>query len=283
MASEELLPVPARAVSLWSYGDFEADWGFMRTNNLLTSTALTTSAVLASGAAFAQPVAYNWTGWYIGINAGGSSTSIDHSVAVPSIGAFPSRLFAFDGRDGSFTGGFQAGYNWQFAPNWLVGIEGDINYLRGERSNNFRFTVHGEDVVGNVNTRLRWLSTVRGRLGYTWASTMVYATGGVAIGGVRSNVDAIRIDLPATVDATFAGSYSATRTGWAVGGGLEQALTNWVSLRIEYLHFDLGDFYYNVTRVSGVAHPSVPNTWLVNGQVSGDIFRFGLNVRLGGP
>jgi outer membrane immunogenic protein len=71
---------------------------------------------------------------------------------VPAIGAIPSRLFAFEGRDGSFTGGFQAGYNWQFAPNWLVGIEGDINYLRGERSNNFRFTVPGEDVVGNINT-----------------------------------------------------------------------------------------------------------------------------------
>jgi outer membrane immunogenic protein len=202
---------------------------------------------------------------------------------VPAIGAIPSRLFAFEGRDGSFTGGFQAGYNWQFAPNWLVGIEGDINYLRGERSNNFRFTVPGEDVVGNINTRLRWLSTVRGRLGYTWASTMVYATGGVAFGGVRSNVDATRIDLPSTVDARFAGSYSATRTGWAVGGGLEQALTNWVSLRIEYLHFDLGDFSYNVTRVSGVANLSVPNTWLASGQVSGDIFRVGLNVRLGGP
>jgi outer membrane immunogenic protein len=255
----------------------------MRTNNLLTSTALTTSAVLASGAAFAQPVTYNWTGWYIGINAGGSSTAIDHDVAVPAIGAIGSRLFAFDGRDGSFTGGFQAGYNWQFAPNWFAGIEGDINYLRGSRDNNFRFIISaGEDVVGAVNTRLRWLSTVRGRLGYTWANTMVYATGGVAFGGVRSNVDATRIDT-GVVAATFAGSYSETRTGWAVGGGLEQAVTNWVSLRIEYLHFDLGSFSYDVTRVSGVAHPSVPNTWLASGQVSGDIVRVGLNVKLSGP
>jgi outer membrane immunogenic protein len=254
----------------------------MRTNNLLTSTALTTSAVLASGAAFAQPVTFNWTGWYIGVNAGGSSTSIDHSVAVPSIGAAPARFFAFDGRDGSFTGGFQAGYIWQFAPNWLAGIEGDINYLRGSRANGFAYLFVGEDVVGNINTRLRWLSTVRGRLGYTWANTMVYATGGFAFGGVRSNVSASRFDDD-VLEATFAGSYSSTRTGWAVGGGLEQALTNWVSLRIEYLHFDLGNFSYNVTRVSGAAHPSVPNTWLASGQVSGDIVRVGLNLRLGGP
>jgi outer membrane immunogenic protein len=105
----------------------------------------------------------------------------------------------------------------------------------------------------------------------------------LAIGGVRSNVDGARIDLPDTVDARFAGSYSETRTGWAVGGGLEQALTNMISLRIEYLHFDLGSFSYDVTRVSGVALAAVPNTWQVNGQVSGDIVRAALNIRFGGP
>ena len=114
---------------------------------------------------------------------------------MPAVGAFPSRFFASDGRDGSFAGGFQAGFNWQVAPNWVVGIEGDINYLRGSRDSGFGYNIPGEDVVGTQNTRLRWLSTVRGRLGYTWASTMVYATGGLAIGGVRSNVDAMRIDL----------------------------------------------------------------------------------------
>jgi outer membrane immunogenic protein len=248
----------------------------MRTNNLLTSTALTTSAVLASGAAFAQSVTYNWTGFYVGINAGGSSTKIDHGVAIPAIGAVSSRAFDFSGRDGSFAGGFQAGYNWQFAPNWVFGVEGDINYLRGSRDNTFRYIVAGDDVVGTPNTRLRWLSTVRGRLGYTWASTMVYATGGLAIGGVSSNVDATRSD-GGVIEARFAGSYSETRTGWAVGAGLEQALTNRISLRIEYLHFDLGSFSYDVTRVSGTASPSVPSTWQANGQVSGDIVRAALH------
>jgi outer membrane immunogenic protein len=263
--------------------DLQVGWGFMRTNNLLASTALTTSAMLASGTAFAQPVTYNWTGFYVGINAGGGSTAIDHNVAIPAGTGTPARFFAFDGRDGSFAGGFQAGYNWQFAPNWVFGIEGDINYLRGSRDNAFRYTFDpGEDVVGNVNTRLRWLSTVRGRLGYTWASTMVYATGGLAIGGVRSNVDATRTD-GGVFGARFAGSYSETRTGWAVGAGLEQALTNTISLRIEYLHFDLGSFSYDVTRVSGAFLAPVPDTWQANGQVSGDIVRAALNIRFGGP
>jgi outer membrane immunogenic protein len=239
--------------------------------------------MLASGAAFAQPVAYNWTGFYIGLNAGGASTRLEHGLFIPAIDDDLARTFTSGGRDSSFTGGFLAGYNWQFAPNWLAGFEGDINYLRASRQSSFAFTSSSEDVVGTQNTRLRWLATVRGRLGYTWANTMVYATGGLAIGGVRSNVDATRTTGVGPVEATFAGSYSETRTGWTVGGGLEQALTNRVSLRIEYLHFDLGDFSYNVTRVSGATSTSVPNTWSANGQVSGDIVRAAVTVKLGPP
>ena len=238
--------------------------------------------MLASGAAFAQPPTFNWTGFYIGLNAGGASTGIDHDLTVPAITRFPARAFASGDRDVSFTGGFLAGYNLLFAPNWLAGIEGDINYLRASHQSNFAFFNNGEDVVGTQNTRLRWLATVRGRLGYTWANTLVYATGGVAFGGVRSNVDAIRC-FGVCTDAVFAGSYSATRAGWTVGGGLQQALTNWMWLRIEYLHFDLGSFSYDVNRVSGTVSQNVPNTWLANGQVSGDIVRAAVIVRLGPP
>jgi outer membrane immunogenic protein len=253
----------------------------MRTKKLLASTALSTSAVLASGAAFAQAPAFNWTGFYIGLNAGGASSRIEHGLSVPAIDDDPFRRFASNDRDRSFTGGFLAGYNWQFT-NWLLGIEADINYLRAAHQTNFAFLNTGEDVVGTQNTRLRSLGTVRGRLGYTWANTLVYATGGWAFGSVRSNVDAYRF-FGAGPDAAFAGSYSSTRNGWTVGGGVEHAFSNWLSLRIEYLHFDLGNFSYVVNRVSGTASTSVPNTWFADGQVSGDIVRAAVIVRLGPP
>ena len=207
---------------------------------------------------------------------------IDHGLTVPAITRFPARVFSSGDRDGSFTGGFLAGYNWQFAQNWLLGIEGDTNYLRASHHSSFAFGNSGEDVVGTQNTRLRWLATVRGRLGYTWVNTMVYATGGWAFGGVISNVDATR-SFGAGPDATFAGSYSATRSRLDRRRRSRAGLTNMVSLRIEYLHFDLGDFSYNVTRVSGTASPNVPNMWLANGQVSGDIVRAAVTVRLGPP
>jgi outer membrane immunogenic protein len=253
----------------------------MRTNRLLASTALSTSALLASGAAFGQPVTYNWTGFYVGLNAGGASTRIEHGLSIPAIDDDPFRRFVSNNRDGSFTVGFLAGYNWQFVPNWLVGVEADINYLRASHQSSFAFLNSSEDVVGTQNTRLRWLGTVRGRLGYTWGNTLVYATGGWAFGGVRSNVEASRIDTG--VEATFAGSYSATRNGYAVGGGIEHAFTNMLSLRIEYIHFDLGNFTYLVTRVTGATSTSVPDTWFADGRVSGDIVRAALTLKVGPP
>ena len=75
MAGSEFLPLPyRRLVGSWFCRIFGLGWGVMRTNNLLTSTALTTSAMLVSGTAFAQPVAFNWTGFYVGMNAGSASS-----------------------------------------------------------------------------------------------------------------------------------------------------------------------------------------------------------------
>ena len=100
----------------------------MRVNHLLASTALSTSALFAAGSALAQPMTYSWTGWYAGLNAGGSSTKIDQNVLVPGFFVFPN-----SGRDRGYTGGVQGGYNLQFAPNWVAGFEGDINDLHAER------------------------------------------------------------------------------------------------------------------------------------------------------
>ncbi len=241
--------------------------------------------MLASSAALAQPATYNWTGWYIGVNGGYASTQSKHDVSVPpSADGDPSHFIAASGRSTTFAGGGQIGYNWLFVPNWLVGIEADIDYLAASLNSNVNFRQSSEDVVGIQKTRLRWLGTVRGRLGYTWANTLIYATGGLAYGDVKSTVDATRTDLfNLHAEAKFAGSYSAIRTGWVAGAGLEQALTNLVSLRIEYLHFDLGSFSYNVNLASGTATTDVPSTWLAHGSVSGDIVRAGVNVKFGPP
>src|SRR5438067_2091057 len=163
--------------------------------NLLATTALATSTTLVTGAALAAnlpvkarpappPAPFSWTGCYIGGNAGGASTQIDESVTT----APPFRIATSEssGRDTSFTGGGQLGCNWQFNPSWVGGLEGDINYIHASRTqHNNILGSPGEDTVRT--TSLRWLATVRGRFGYAWGPSFLYATGGLALGGVNSS------------------------------------------------------------------------------------------------
>jgi outer membrane immunogenic protein len=243
---------------------------------LLASTALTTSAVLTSGAALAAPPppVFSWTGCYVGVNAGGMSGHIDQGVIIP---APVSLAFLSNGSDIGFTAGGQGGCNWQYAQNWVLGFEGDINYARASRSQSFAFVFSGEDTFGTQNTSVRWLGTARARLGYAMNQVMLYVTGGLAFGGVKSSVNASFIDN-GVVTAIYAGSVSDTRVGWVIGGGVERAFSSRVSGKIEYLHFDLGDVAYNVSLVSGTS--VLPPVWQANAQVSGDIIRVGVNVKL---
>jgi outer membrane immunogenic protein len=248
----------------------------MRVNYLLTTTALTTSAVFAAGSALAQPAAYSWTGFYVGLNAGWASADISHEFTIPGyVGATSS------GRDGGFTGGGQAGYNWQFARQWVLGIEGDINYLRGQRTSSFSFANlnTNEDVVGTQHSRIRWLSTVRGRFGYVWDRSFLFVTGGLAIGGVSSQLTATVTD--ANSEASFLGTASSTRTGWSVGAGFEHAFTSRISMKLEYLHFDLGEVGYNALgTVISAGGTSLPFVWPASARFDGDIVRFGINYKL---
>jgi outer membrane immunogenic protein len=249
--------------------------------NLLATTALTTSTTLVTGVAMAAnlnlpvkappappPAPFSWTGCYIGGNAGAAWTSIDQSLTT----APPFRIITSDsgGHDTSFTGGGQLGCNLQVAPNWVFGLEGDINYLRGSHSQSFR--ILSEDAV--LQTRVRWLATIRPRFGYAWERSFLYATGGLALGGINSSVTAS--PLPSPAHTTFSGSTSTTRAGWTIGAGYEYAFSDRVSLKLEYLHFDFGDTRYNVPRVDGVIGET---PWTSSAKVSGDIVRAGINYK----
>lgn len=250
--------------------------------NLLASTALTTSTTVIAGAAWAADlpvkappppavIPFSWSGCYAGLNAGGASTSINQSVTLPGVVAFDS-----SGHDTSFTGGGQIGCNWQFDPHWVLGIEGDIDYLHANRSHSWAFSTSrfgGEDTFGSQKTSLRWFGTLRPRFGYVWNHALFYATGGLAFGNVVSSVSATVPEIP----AVFSGSYSGTRVGWTVGGGIEYPITDRISAKLEYLYFDLGEASYNVMGI-GLAN-GFPGVWTATAKTSGDIVRVGLNLK----
>ncbi|MDO9414385.1 MAG: porin family protein [Pseudolabrys sp.] len=154
--------------------------------------------------AYVAPAYYDWTGFYIGANAG--------------YGWAPN--FATDAK--GFVGGGQLGYNWQ-AGSLVFGLEGDIQY-----------TSLKSDATGpgfSVSGKIPAFATARGRLGYAFDRVMVYGTGGWAY---------TKTDLSLTVGGATV-SDNKWSSGYALGGGVEWAVWDRWSVKAEYLYIHSGD------------------------------------------
>lgn len=187
---------------------------------LVTGCAL--SMVLGAGMAFGADIGprnmptkapvyapiYNWSGFYVGINGGGGWGRSDFAGPLGSGSFNPS---------GGLVGG-TVGYNYQMGKT-VLGLEGDIDWsnIRGS-------TPCG---VTNCDMHNRWLSTVRGRVGYAADRWMPYVTGGLALGDINTSI-------------TGVGSANSTKAGWTLGGGIEAAISGPLTAKIEYLYVDLG-------------------------------------------
>lgn len=232
--------------------------------------------------------AFNWSGFYVGVHAGytfGEDENVvttgqaPGNIANVAGGARPG-LVRLD-RDG-FIGGGQIGYNWQFSPNWVFGLEADISYVDSRETINVGTLSLPAAVPPNAplnntfRTRMDYFGTVRGRLGYAWNQTMVYATGGLAYADIENSASFFG---PAG-QLQFDGRIRRTETGYTVGGGIEHAFTpNW-SLKAEYLYYDLGSNTVNVAVIPGSGGGGTGyNTRFEN---DGHIVRAGLNYRFGG-
>jgi outer membrane immunogenic protein len=199
----------------------------------------------------APPPLCEWTGFYIGLNAGGE---FGHSETLDEV---VGRRFGYS--ESGFSGGMQFGYNWQW--HWLVlGPEFDVGYMdlsgRGHEPG-FGDTVHGE-------TTSDFYTTLRGRVGVPldWHGCwLVYGTGG-AIG--------VNYTTRFHVDPDF---FDARRSdfdwGYTVGGGIERMINRRWSVKAEYLYFSLDDQPFSNTQ-SGIAGH-------FRGETEGHIVRAGLN------
>jgi outer membrane immunogenic protein len=277
----------------------------------------------AMGADLARPVyrvprpvavvVYNWTGFYVGVNAG-YAWSRDNSVNSVGSLLFSSPLAApaataaavagvttsIPGSNANgFIGGGQVGYNYQFN-NFVVGIEADIQGLSGRSSGTTASSIPITGFAAFANTTLtatnsvHWLGTLRGQLGFTITpSLLVYGTGGLAYGEVESSTT-IGQQLTAAAGQA-SGPYgsvagiSQTRIGWAAGAGAAWMITSNWNTKLEYLHYDLGSVSYSgVMSNLAIAGGGIPvgTVFYTVGATSstsfrGDIIRVGLNYKFG--
>src|SRR5450755_1645154 len=170
--------------------------------------------------AYTAPEAvYNWTGFYIGGNLGGAFAGSN----------------SLQGNGGRFMGGVEGGFDYQFAPNWVVGAEAEYSWL--SNNNNGRVFPGGVLVTSKNNE----LGSVTGRVGYTWGPALLYGKGGFAF---RDNNN-----FGVTVAGAPAGftTNGKRQDGYTVGAGLEYMFAPSWSAKAEYQYYNFG----STTRTTG--------------------------------
>jgi outer membrane immunogenic protein len=259
----------------------------------------------------AAPIAVGstWSGWYACVNAGylDGSRDLNTDALVTQNSTTPGTALAMAAGatsalatgNGGFMGGVQFGYNRMISPVFLAGIEADIqgSSLRGSASTATSVltdTVFGPN-TGTFETRiaasrsLDYIGTVRGRLGATVTpGLLLYVTGGLAYGGVRSNTAITQSSAIFGVPTNTASrSFSDNRAGYTVGGGGEVMLLSKWSVKAEYLYYDLGSANYGtgnffvaegLTDLPGFGVAGVATSTRV--RFNGNIARLGLNYHL---
>jgi outer membrane immunogenic protein len=212
---------------------------------------------------------YSWTGLYIGGHVGGGWDERDVGLFNTNNG---DKIGIGTTKASGFLGGGQIGLDYQFAPNWVIGIEADVSAanLKDTASNNSASSNINSSSVQHDNT-IDLFGTARGRVGYALGSALLFGSGGFA----WANEKVTRTQLVGTYYQATPGTVekaSSTGKGWTAGGGLEWGFAqNWTA-RVEYLHVELGaeSFVFPLAHVRNDA------------KVTMDIARFGVNYRLGG-
>lgn len=171
-----------------------------------------------------EPAIFDWNGAYIGVYKGG--TWVNGDFRVPGDSAHED----FNG----FTLGKFVGYNYMY-DNILIGAEGDITYTWNE--NHYRAFGQRNDVGTD------WGGSLRGRLGYAFDRTLVFATGGWAM--TRGFVD------------TPNGDGDRTFHGWTLGAGVDWAVMDDVFVRAEYRFTDFNNKNINGVKVDLDQHQAL--------------------------
>ena len=234
----------------------------------------------------APPVAlYNFTGCYVG-GHGGYHNDDDKFSSTASLANFPGGAAAFldrtypgTTRPMGYLAGVQGGCNLQYG-SVVIGAEADASWMGGTADRSFVITNAAGVPPGLVNAAVnniseaRFLSTVRGRIGWAFDNVLLYATGGAAFGTIHT-IDTLRV-----AGVTRTADISSRRSGWTVGAGIEFAfLDNWL-VRGEYLYVDLGTLDSPVACVGACADPT---DLTAHHKYTENIIRLGLSYKFGGP
>ncbi len=240
----------------------------MKARTLLFSSVATVALAFNAAAAdmplaarapvYAAP--FSWTGFYLGATAGGIGITSENTYTNTD----PNGAGSGNGDTNRGTGvlaGGTIGYNYQGWGPWVVGIEADYSMASAQTGNSVAFNFAG----GGGQASISSFGTLRGRLGWASDHTLLFITGGLAWGDI-TNTSAAPIFLNSCRQG-----FSGTRTGWTFGGGVEHALTDHFTVKLEALYADFGTRSSTVNRC-GCAFG-------FNAKTTAAIGRLGLNYK----
>ena len=272
---------------------------------IMAATSIASAADMAPRYTKAPPAmveVWNWTGFYIGGNAGyswgrgNSDVSYFNTVTglpiVPPAGSITS---AGHDMNGAIAGG-QIGYNWQ-SGNWVYGLEADAQWSDEKGRSSYLcaatvvpaagvclpgLTFLPPGVTGTaltVDQHLEWFGTVRGRVGVlATPRVLFYGTGGLAYGSIKTTGALAGFNGNGIAVASI-GSSSDVRFGWTVGAGVEGKITNNWSAKLEYLYMDFDSFRAGTFTLVPLATVGAN----VDTRFHDHVLRVGLNYTIGGP
>lgn len=210
---------------------------------------------------------FTWSGCYAGADVGyawqrDKDDEFSAATGAPDGSSPPAT------HPNGIKGGGYLGCNWQIAPTWVVGLEGDAEGADVDHYPGHYFLAPFGDFY---ESRTHFQGSVRGRVGYVVNNWLLYVTGGAAFANIQDHY----VGLEPTGITT---NVTDTRSGWTLGAGWEYAFTNnWIG-RIEYRHADFGSvtnnrvFFCTVCGAANERH-----------QTTEEALRLGISYKFSGP
>ncbi len=291
-----------QTVGLYENPPYSNVTDFRAEAEMIKRAALATTALLAlvgaasaadlpttkSAPAMPPAALINWNGFYIGVNGGwvgSTGDSVFNTGTDTGPGGLGTVLIAglIPGSVGvSYSGGLVGGtigYNYQISPSWVMGVEGDFDWVGASGSTSAVFPGGAGFVpfTTRFSRALDALGTLRTRVGFLWTpSFLVYSTGGLAFGETKLGTTFIcaACGPPASTEPSTSVSSTNWRVGWTTGvGGEWKFAPNW-SFKAEYLYVDLGNQKNTITYTYGA------NTSTLTSRVTNhdNIVRAGVNL-----
>ena len=263
---------------------------------VLAGSAAVSAAASAAPANRAPPeivAPVNWTGFYFGGDIGGVSQhhhGTSNFIQTADDPIVDSNIQGFSPSTSSAIGGIHAGFNWQFTPSLLIGIEGDWQPAHSQdsfcRQTDLASSACFDSGRGfaTISSETHLIGTARGRLGWAFEQTMIYGTGGAAFGEVKTSLGLSCLVAGCGANGgpiAITTESSSHRTGWVAGAGIERMFgQNWI-VRAEYLHVNLGTVSDTLSLPpSSCGIPPCALTW--SQDVGYDIVRAGASYKFVG-